>query len=62
LRIWLTMGDGTRGEEEKLLVVKVEGVFFRLWGWVGKLGREVNKEVSEDCCLPTRELYYSKKN
>jgi hypothetical protein len=33
LRIWLSMGDGTRREEGKLWVAKVEGVFCRLRGW-----------------------------
>ena len=48
LRIWLSMGDGTRGEEGKLWIEEVEGVVCRLWGWVGKLESEVSKEMRDD--------------
>jgi hypothetical protein len=45
LRIWLSMGDGKRGEEGKLWVEEVKGVICRLRGWVGGLGSKVSKEV-----------------
>jgi len=55
------MGDGTRGEEGNLWIEEVEGVVCRLCGWVGRLGTEVSKEVRDDWCPLTRNLYYFKK-
>jgi hypothetical protein len=43
LIIWLSMGYGTRGEDGKLWVAEVEGVVFRLRGWVDGMGSEVRK-------------------
>jgi hypothetical protein len=62
LRIWLSMGDGTRGEEGKLWVAEVEGVVCRLRGWVGRLGSEVSKEVRDDWCPPPASYITLKKN
>jgi hypothetical protein len=56
LRIWLSMGDVTRGDEGKLWVDKVEGVFFSLWG-----GTRENSNIKLLINLRTRGCIDDKK-
>jgi DNA/RNA-binding domain of Phe-tRNA-synthetase-like protein len=57
-QIMVEYGRGGRNVSEGNTIGRErQGVFCRLWGWVGGLGSEVSKEVRDDWCSPTRELY-----